>query len=127
MGGASERRPGRPDLTRRRWREIEAILDAALALPIADRPGFVRDAGRDDPDLRRRVESLLARYPALDEFLAAPTPGGTGAGSELDLDAASFEGRRVDPYRIVGELARGGRAGSSWRSARMVGSSDASP
>ena len=55
-----------------RWKEVEAILRAALARAPHERPAFVADVCAGDSELRLEVESLLAHEPETDQFLSTP-------------------------------------------------------
>ena len=51
-----------------RWRRVEALCQAALERPAAERDAFLRGACSDD-QLRHEVETLLGREPAAERFL----------------------------------------------------------
>ena len=51
-----------------RWRRVEALCQAALERPVAERDAFLRGACSDD-DLRHEVETLLGRESAAERFL----------------------------------------------------------
>ena len=76
-----------------RLQQIEEIFHQALQREPDEREAFVRQACRDDSDLRRQVVSLLANY---------------DDGDSLD-PAATLEPRQsLGPYRIDSFLAAGG-------------------
>jgi hypothetical protein len=57
-----------------RWRRIEDVYHAALERDSGERPAFLREACRDDSDLRSEVESLLSQKASghlLDESLGS--------------------------------------------------------
>ncbi len=86
-----------------RWKEVEPILDAALARAPHERAAFIAQACARDDELRRQVESLLAQEAAADLL---STPG-------FVLEAESFEpqafiGRVIGPYTIHALLGVGG-------------------
>jgi serine/threonine-protein kinase len=96
-------------MTPERWREVDAILQAALACEPARRDVFVAEACGDDAELRREVASLLAAHDGADaDFLERPAAEALGAliappplGDRL---ANALAGR----YAIERELAHGG-------------------
>jgi tetratricopeptide (TPR) repeat protein len=88
-----------------RWRQIEAIFQAALEREPADRAAFVAEAAGDDAELRRDVASLLAQ-PVADTFLEAPIRDAARAVTTEADDARV--GQRVGAYRITGLVGHGG-------------------
>src|SRR5512138_864481 len=92
-------------MTPERWQQISLVYQSALDKAPAARAAFVAEACRDDSDLRREVESLLARESAhvmvddpVDVVAAAVI------GSAPGLTAGSF----VGPYRVTALLGFGG-------------------
>src|SRR5947208_4428855 len=90
-----------------RWRQVADVYEAALEREPAARGAFLAEACREDADLRREVESLLAQEhtPLVVDH------------EMLAVAAAVFEGTsRLEPgaalgqYR-VGALLRAGRKG----------------
>lgn len=45
-----------------RWARLEALFDAALERPAAEREGWLRDAAADDPPLQERLLRMLAAH-----------------------------------------------------------------
>ncbi len=84
-----------------RWKRIEGLYHSALELPPEARQAFLNNACSQDPDLRREVESLLARADQAGSFLKTDALGAPQ--STLSLDA-----RQVGPYRILSRLGAGG-------------------
>jgi serine/threonine protein kinase/Tol biopolymer transport system component len=87
-----------------RWNDVEAILRAALTRASDERAAFVADACAGDSDLRREVESLLAREAATNQFLSTPAVALLAATEET----AAFIGREFGAYTIVDLLGSGG-------------------
>jgi TolB-like protein/Flp pilus assembly protein TadD len=114
-GGGSGALPGAE-----RWQRLDALFDAALALPAEAREGFCGTACGDDGELRAELLSLLAAHegsgildhtmPALPE--ARPEPGGdsgpTATSPERPPSARLAAGSRLGPYEVVGLLGAGG-------------------
>ena len=95
---------------------LEIIYFAALAKPPAERAAYLDGACAGDPDLRGRVERMLAAQPNLGEFLeapAAPTPERTGAylskSAPLEAPGTIIAGK----YKLLQQIGEGGM-GSVW-------------
>ena len=91
-----------------RWRRVEEICHAALERDAPARAEFLADACGADDDLRREVETLLARAQTADGFLAAPI--GAVAAGVICTEARFATGARLGAYEIVGALGAGGLA-----------------
>ena len=59
-------------MTPERWKRVEELYHAALALPSGERSAFLADGCRDDEALRRDVESLLNEPESSGGLLDAP-------------------------------------------------------
>ena len=86
-----------------RWRQIEELFHAALERTSERRPAFLDGACRGDLELRREVESLLAREQQAGSFLEAPAFEGPAMSSTRDL-----VGRQFGPYKVIAPLGAGG-------------------
>jgi serine/threonine protein kinase len=89
-------------MTSQRWRQIELLYHAALEREPQAREQYLAEACGGDEDLRREVESLLAKDPSSPElvFNRAPIP----AASRI------VAGARLGPYEIESRLGAGGMA-----------------
>ena len=87
-----------------RWKEVEAILRGALTRAPDDRASFVAEACADNSELRREVESLLARETSTNQFLSTPAVALLAATEET----AAYIGREFGAYTIVDLLGSGG-------------------
>ena len=92
-----------------RWRQIEAVFDAALDLPPEGRAAYLDRSCPSDPDLRENVEQLLRATDSSEYFLERPV-GGVTPYLAASLAAAGLPtpGARVGAYRIIREAGRGG-------------------
>jgi Tol biopolymer transport system component len=88
-------------MTSERWRRVEALYHAALALPASARPAFLREECAGDERLQQEVESLLEQPASDPNFLGTPAVAMT---TRTVLRA----GGSVGPYEIVGFLGSGG-------------------
>lgn len=91
-----------------RFRQLEALFDAALMVPVAQRPAWAAAECAGDAELERELLALLAN----DERLArARTANPLHIGERaLDaaLDAETATGGRLGPYHLREEIGRGG-------------------
>jgi eukaryotic-like serine/threonine-protein kinase len=94
--------------------DLDWLLTAALERPPADRASFLDEACGTDAAARAEIDRLLRELDDQDPFL---TPGGALDGpfggdllAVLDQDEGIPFGTRIGPYRIAGELGRGGMA-----------------
>ncbi len=88
-------------MTPERWQQIEKIFEQALEIPAADRPQFLKLA--DDEELRAEVEAMLRAHES--HLLDEPE----NFFSSDDWTESQFQpGERIERYRIVREIGRGG-------------------
>ncbi|MGD0222585.1 MAG: protein kinase [Terriglobia bacterium] len=101
-----------------RWEQVAQLYSAALEREGSERAAFLREACGGDEDLRREVESLLAREgkdaslmesPAL-ELAARQLARGQAEVRERPSSAgiADLRGKTVSHYRILERLGGGG-------------------
>ena len=91
------------------WRRVEALCQAALEHPVAERDAFLRGACSDD-HLRHEVETLLGRESAAEHFLETPV----GAAVASVMPTAPLQGRRIGAFE-VGPLLGAGAMGDVYR------------
>ena len=94
-------------MTPERWKEIDRLVQAALACPSEERPAFLAEACTDDEALRREVEALLAYQTQAAGFLEQPVlerAAAVLASPPEKLVAGSTLGR----YQIIAPLGAGG-------------------
>jgi len=89
-------------MTPERYRQIKAILHAALELDPARQAAFLDSACQDDADLKAEVRSLLDHDASSAGFLEEPAAQGVEAANHLQ------PGSRIGPYEIVEHVAAGG-------------------
>ncbi|MFN8581356.1 MAG: protein kinase [Gemmatimonadaceae bacterium] len=87
-----------------RFREVDALFDAALDLPVAERRKFLEHECPDE-SVRADVAALLDSHERSEGFLASPA---AELGAVLLLDPLPSAPERAGPFRIIRELGRGG-------------------
>ncbi|MCP5115552.1 MAG: serine/threonine protein kinase, partial [bacterium] len=89
------------------WQRVWEVFETALDKPSDTRPGWLAETCADDDSLRRQVERLLAAHQKVGGMLDSPVQSlASEALADVNEPAASNE--RVGPYRVVGEIGRGG-------------------
>jgi eukaryotic-like serine/threonine-protein kinase len=94
-------------MTPERWQKVEELFHLSLEREASQRAAFLDEACAGDPDLRDRVESLLAYDERESDFLETLA---SGVRSDW-LDEGQhvpMVGRRVGPYQVTREIGRGG-------------------
>ncbi len=98
-----------------RWKEIGALFDGALERPQGERRAWLANVCAGDAELRREVEGMLAAHERgggiLEQPLPTPParPGSGGLPVQLPrVLLGTVEEQQVGPYRLVGEIAKGG-------------------
>ena len=98
-------------MTPERWHQVEGVFREALAQAPRARKLFLENACRDDSDLRREVQSLLASHEQAGSFLDAPIfhEGALAAAADAGAIHTFLPGQMVaDRFRVVRFLAEGG-------------------
>jgi serine/threonine protein kinase len=80
-----------------------AIFDAAIELPLEQRPAYLDEACGDDAALRRRVESLLKACESQCVFLDSPVCATAVASSALEKP-----GDTIGRYKLLEQIGEGG-------------------
>src|SRR6516225_9357819 len=85
---------------------LEAVFFAALEKGSPEeRAAYLNEASAGDPDLRRRVEKMLAAQAQAGSFLEHPAPGPVAT---IDQPIAELPGTIIGPYRVMEQIGEGG-------------------
>lgn len=105
-GGSPYAEPMTPE----RWQRVKAIVQEALAQPLAGRGARVAEACRGDAEIARDVDSLLRAHEQAGTFIETPALARPHVAALLDQFEATptWTGRRVGPYVLERELGHGG-------------------
>ena len=100
-----------------RWKQISRLYHAGLARDESQRAEFLGEACGEDDELRREVESLLARERKAEGFLSAPAiemaakamaQGGSQPGLGSGIRECDLVGHQIGGYQILSRLGAGG-------------------
>lgn len=89
------------------WQKVKKIFQTAAAMDASARTEFLKKETGGDKDLRFEVESLLNFHDRSDDFIEE-SAFGVAAEVLIRTDEDSMIGKRIDCYRIVQEIGRGG-------------------
>ena len=89
-------------MTPERWAQIEELFHRAFECEAKERAGLLNEACRNDPELRREVEALLASEGNAGEHLHAAVR------EQLETAGFPLAGEIISHYRILDGLAGGG-------------------
>jgi tetratricopeptide (TPR) repeat protein len=103
-------------MTAERWQRIKTIFQAAAELEPAQRAAYLDEACAGEPALRCEVEALLTASFAAGDFIEKPALHHS-ATALMESLADSAAGWRVGPYKVIGEVGRGGM-GAVYRAVR---------
>ena len=93
--------------SREEWQRIEAILDELLELAPEKRDDRLAELTEGDEELRRQVRTYLSQD-GEPGFLDESIGGLAASVLEEGRSSPASEPERIGPYRVLGELGRGG-------------------
>src|SRR5207244_11884903 len=86
---------------------LEAIFFAALEEGSPEeRAAYLDEACAGDPDLRRRIEKMLAAQAQAGSFLEQPVPSPVGTVDEQPVSEGP--GTVIGPYKLLEQIGEGG-------------------
>jgi serine/threonine protein kinase/Tol biopolymer transport system component len=93
-------------MTPERWQQVKRLLESALERNSVERSALLDNACKDDPSLRREVESLIASHEQAQGLFESPAFE-VAAGLPAS-DKAELVGRRIGDYKFLEQIGRGG-------------------
>jgi serine/threonine protein kinase/predicted negative regulator of RcsB-dependent stress response len=90
-----------------RLERIDELFQSALDLPAEQRSGFVNDACRDDPELRKEVESLLKAHDEVGDFIEE-SASDVAAKLLGEQQVLARLGQVIDQYQVERLMGAGG-------------------
>jgi hypothetical protein len=100
-------------MNRERYRQIDALVEAALQIDGCLRLDFLQRACGSDQDLLERVVALLKSYETATDFLEKPAFEAWARDVAEANCGQSLEGRQVGRYQVLSHLGSGG-IGDVW-------------
>ena len=91
-----------------RYRQIDALAEAALKLEGSQRSDFLQRACGSDQELLEQVNALLRGYDTSGEFLEEPAFGAWARDLAEAGAEASLAGRQLGRYLVKSRLGAGG-------------------
>jgi serine/threonine protein kinase/tetratricopeptide (TPR) repeat protein len=94
-------------MTPDRWRQINELFHAALTLDAPSRESYLAEVCRGDAGLREEVESLVAGHESAKASMQTDVVR-EAVQQLVEEDETAVIGQDFGPYRVVGEIGRGG-------------------
>jgi hypothetical protein len=94
-------------MTPQHWQQVKQLFQSAIQYPPDRRAAFLDEACFRDPALRNEVDSLISSHDRADDSIEAMA-GDVAAQMLADDQRSSFIGKNVGPYKIIGQVGKGG-------------------
>ncbi len=95
-----------PETPAERWRRVCELFDRAVDLDAAGRARLLSERAAEDPEMAREVESLVQAFERRSGAVESAIAESYRA--LFDDEEGEVAGRRIGPYRLIGEIGRGG-------------------
>lgn len=99
-------------VTPERYRQVNALADAALQMTAGRRATFLNEVCGSDRELRQQIEALIAAESGAPAYLEKPLLEEL-AGDMLARPERELAGRRIENYEVLSRLGSGG-IGEVW-------------
>src|SRR5215475_9153457 len=94
-------------MTPERWKKLDALFHQAVELQGEARATLLAKACGEDLQMREEVERLLAAHEREGSFIDSPIFAETAELTDDSRDETPV-GRRIGPYQVISQIARGG-------------------
>jgi serine/threonine protein kinase len=94
-----------------RWKQVDALLQAALQIPAEEQDDFVRSACGQDAELQKEVRSLISSHRNAGQFLAGHAINAEAqavAAAEMRKLREDLIGKTLSHYRVLRKIGSGG-------------------
>src|SRR5262245_41509058 len=92
-------------MTPERWKQVDQLLQEALARDSAERAAFLAEACGADDELRHEVESLLGFHDRAENFIETPP---SDVAADWLAEEESRAGQTIGHYQLMRRIGRGG-------------------
>jgi serine/threonine protein kinase/tetratricopeptide (TPR) repeat protein len=98
-------------MNQERWKQIDDIFQAVLALAPGERASYLEQICAGDSELLRHVEKLITHYEKADDVMETPANDRNATHTlieAIDDERDPLLGRQIGAYQIEREIGRGG-------------------
>ncbi len=90
-----------------KWDKIKSLFQQIVELPTDQQKTFLDKNCKDDPDLRKEIESLIEAHRKSETFLETP-PFQINEPETIENSRDKFAGIRIDKYLVEDKIGEGG-------------------
>jgi serine/threonine protein kinase/Tol biopolymer transport system component len=102
-----------PGVTPERYRQINALTDAALQMRPDQRAAFLDGVCGSDHELRQQIDALIEADSRTNDFLEKPLLEELASDMAARPSSRDLAGRRIENYEVISRLGAGG-VGEVW-------------
>ncbi len=91
------------------WDKIKTLFNKAIELSPEERDAFLDESCKDEPELKKEIESLIESFGRSESFLETPALQNGELGTE-ENSPDYFVGMKIGKYRVENKIGEGGMA-----------------